>query len=184
MTSWAQALLARLRGLMARPGLAGNGPLLAIAGVLTLAAAVALGTGLAHAGANGTTISATKTATAHWDRTFRWTIGKSVTPNNWSLFNGDSGTSDYTVAVANDGGTDTYYVDGQICVTNGGGVATTGLQIVDNLILPGAHGGTIINTVNVDVSAHPSLASGGDGVLRLHDHHPEPGARHDLQGPG
>ena len=57
-------------------------------------------------GQSGTTLSATKTATGHWTRTFRWTIDKSVTPATWNLFRGDSGTSQYTVSVTKDGYTD------------------------------------------------------------------------------
>lgn len=83
------------------------------------------------AGQNGTTLSATKTAVGHWDRTYAWTIDKSVTPNTWDLFKGDTGTSQYTVAVIKDTGTDVYSVDGQICVTNGGAVATENLNIID-----------------------------------------------------
>lgn len=109
----------------------------------------------AYAQQNGTTLSADKTATAHDTTTYAWTIDKSVTPATWNLFKGDSGTSEYTVALTKDGGTNTGYIDGQICVTNGGSVATTGLSITDNVTMPPDD--TVIASTSVDVSAHPTL---------------------------
>lgn len=109
-------------------------------------------------GQAGTTLTADKTATAHLTRTFRWTIDKSVTPDSWELFRGDSGTSQYTIAVTKDSGTLEAYIDGQICVTNGGAVATQGLQIVDNVTKPPSS--TVIASVNVDLSANPILDPG------------------------
>jgi hypothetical protein len=111
-----------------------------------------------HAGGNGTTLSATKTATAHYTRTFHWTIDKSVTPDTWNLFKGDTGTSQYTIQVTKDSGSDAAWVDGQICVTNRGTVATENLAITDSLSMPPSH--TVIASVTVDVSGHPILASG------------------------
>ena len=80
-----------------------------------------------------TTLSATKTAAGHWERTFKWTIDKSASPDEWNLFKGDAGTSNYVVAVIKDAGTDAYYVSGQVCVTNGGSYATENLSIVDEV---------------------------------------------------
>ncbi len=88
---------------------------------------------LQDAGQSGTTLTATKTATGHIERTFKWTIAKSVTPVTWNLFQGDSGTSQYTITVTKDAGTDVSYVSGEICVTNGGAVATQNLKIVDEV---------------------------------------------------
>jgi len=109
-------------------------------------------------GQNGTTLSAEKTATAHWTQTFHWTIDKSVVPDTLNMFRGDSGSVDYTIAVTKDAGTVEAYVDGQVCVTNGGGVATENLQIVDNLTMPPSQ--DVIASVNVDTSANPVLDPG------------------------
>jgi len=114
----------------------------------------------------GTTLSASKTATAHYTRTFDWTIDKSVDPSNWDLFRGDAGTSEYAITVVKDGGTDAAWLDGQICVTNGGAVATNGLQIVDNLTMPPSH--TVIASLNVDVSSNPVLDPGETGCYSYH----------------
>jgi hypothetical protein len=108
----------------------------------------------------GTTLSATKTAAGHWTRTYHWTIDKSVTPGIWNLFRGDSGASQYTVAVTKDSGTEEAFVDGQICVTNGGDVATEGLQITDKLYNGVPPPNSLVNSISVDVSAHPVLAAG------------------------
>lgn len=114
-------------------------------------------------GQNGTTLSATKTATGHFTRTFDWTIEKSVTPESWDLFIGDSGTSRYTVSVTKDNGTDSAYVDGQVCVTNGGGVATEGLTIFDDILTKPQAGQQFQDSgfsKTLDVSEKPMLNPG------------------------
>lgn len=112
------------------------------------------------AGQAGTTLSASKTATGSWTRTFGWTINKSVSPDNWNLFNGDTGTSEYTVALTKDNGTDAVFVEGEICVTNGGSVATENLAIEDELRDGVPPPNDLIATVNVDLSANPVLDPG------------------------
>lgn len=109
-------------------------------------------------GQNGTTLSADKTAVANLTNTFHWTIDKSVTPTSWNLFNGDTGTSDYTVTVIKDSGTLASNISGQICVTNGGAVATVGLAITDNVTMPPSE--TVIASTSVDLSLHPILQPG------------------------
>jgi hypothetical protein len=111
-------------------------------------------------GQAGTTLSADKTATGTWNRTFSWTIDKSVTPETLNLFRGDTGSSQYTVAVTKDSGVDEAYIKGQICVTNGGAQATENLQIVDELRdgVPPPH--DLIATINIDVSSNPVLDPG------------------------
>jgi hypothetical protein len=109
-------------------------------------------------GQGGTTLSASKTATGSLTRTFQWTIDKSVSPAAWSLFTGDGGTSEYTVSVTKDGGTLEAYLDGEICVTNGGSVATENLQIIDQVSKPPSN--TVIASVTVDLSANPVLDPG------------------------
>jgi hypothetical protein len=64
-------------------------------------------------------LSVKKTAQTELTRTFKWTIDKSVSPETWDLFPGDSGTSKYTVGVTKDTGTDSAWaVSGTITVTN------------------------------------------------------------------
>jgi len=106
--------------------------------LLALLAGAALGllaltSPAAAEGVNGTTLSATKTAAGHFERTFHWTIDKSVSPSHQDLFVGDSGTANYTVSVTKDAGTDSILVDGEVCVTNGGSVTTENLAIFDQV---------------------------------------------------
>ncbi len=116
--------------------------------------------GVARASA-GTTLSATKTATGHFTRTFHWTIDKKVAPDTWNLFTGDSGTSQYTIAVTKDNGTDTFSVDGQICVTNGGAASTENLSILDVVQYKiGAGQFQDLTSSPVDLSAKPVLGPG------------------------
>lgn len=132
-----------------------------VAAALTVAVTVARadsGGSLAPSGQAGTTLTETITGTPHWTRTYPWTISKSVTPSNWNLFTGDSGTSDYTVAVTKGVPTDKAWIDGTICVTNGGSVDTQGLVI--NAVLSNANGSIIYNTASVDVSSNPVIAAG------------------------
>jgi hypothetical protein len=56
-----------------------------------------------------------------------------VTPATWDLFRGDSGTSRYTVSVSKFTDSDQYFVEGQVCVTNGGEYATQNLEIWDRV---------------------------------------------------
>jgi hypothetical protein len=64
-------------------------------------------------------LNVSKTANTSLTRTYKWTIDKSVTPKTWDLFKGDSGTSDYSVAVTKDSGTDSNWkVTGTITVTS------------------------------------------------------------------
>lgn len=95
------------------------------------------------------------TVTAHYE--YVWTIDKSVSPTTWNLFTGDTGTSHYTITVTKSATPETW-VDGQICVTNDGAVATVGLAITADLIYPpGGPSSTVINSVTVDVSGNPVL---------------------------
>jgi uncharacterized protein (DUF2141 family) len=64
-------------------------------------------------------LTVTKTANTTFTRTFAWTIDKSADPTEWALFDGDTGTSDWTVAVTKDAGTDSgWAVSGTITITN------------------------------------------------------------------
>jgi len=86
---------------------------------------------------SGTTLSATKTATGYWVRRieYNWDLQKSASPSSLTLGQGNSGTVGYTLNATRTAGapTDVYGVRGQICVTNGGGVTTQNLRIVDQV---------------------------------------------------
>jgi len=82
---------------------------------------------------SGTTLSAEKTATGAWIRTFDWTISKTVVPTTLELLVGDEGNPEYTVSVDKTGSTDVFKVSGQVCVTNGGAVTTENLKLVDQV---------------------------------------------------
>ena len=64
-------------------------------------------------------LTVTKTAQTFYTRTYQWTIDKSVVPGEWNLFKGDSGTSQYTVAVTKTGYIDSAWrVEGSITIHN------------------------------------------------------------------
>lgn len=64
-------------------------------------------------------VEVTKTAQTFFTRTWDWDINKAVTPDQWDLFRGDSGTSQYTVAVTKTGYTDSAWrVEGSITIHN------------------------------------------------------------------
>jgi hypothetical protein len=48
------------------------------------------------------TATAFKTANGTFDRTWNWTIDKTVDPDAWDLFVGDGATSEYEVSVSAD----------------------------------------------------------------------------------
>jgi len=115
-------------------------------------------------GQAGTTLSAVVTATAYWTRTFSWTIEKSVEPDYWELYQGESGTSTYTITVTKYKGTDAYFINGTVSVTNGGSVATENLAITIELRDGVPPPNDLINTASVDVSSNPVLDPGETGV--------------------
>lgn len=75
-----------------------------------------------------------KTAATTYTRTWEWDIDKSVTPESWDLFTGDSGTSDYTVTITKTGYTDSNWaVTGTITIYNPAPVAATITGVSDNI---------------------------------------------------
>ncbi len=79
-------------------------------------------------------LEVTKTADASRTRTFGWTIEKSVAPDTWDLFTGDSGTSEYTVTLTKDDGTDgPWVVSGTITIGNNTPLEATIESVVDTL---------------------------------------------------
>jgi hypothetical protein len=119
-------------------------------------------------GEAGTTLSAIVDVTPHWTITYGWTIDKSVTPEAWGLFTGDSGTSQYTITVTKDSGTEEAWVDGQVCVTNGGAVATENLAIV--AVLQDGYGSPndFLTSAPVDVSGYSIIPAGGSYCYAYH----------------
>jgi hypothetical protein len=101
-------------------------------------------------------VAVTKDAQTTFTRTFGWTINKSVTPANWDLFTGDSGTSQYTVSVTKDNGTDSdWAVAGTITIYNPAPFAAT-LTGVSDTVSP-----SIAASVDCGVTFPYSLAAGG-----------------------
>ncbi|MBP2627741.1 MAG: hypothetical protein H6Q68_2452 [Firmicutes bacterium] len=103
-------------------------------------------------------LTASVTTLGHLERTFHWTIDKTVAPKTINMFVGDSQDATYTISVTKDSGTDIAYFEGQVCVTNGGAVATQNLAINVNLTKPPSN--DVIATAVVDVSQRPVLAPG------------------------
>lgn len=100
-------------------------------------------------------VSVTKDARTSFTRTWQWRIDKSVSPEFWQLFTGDSGTSRYTVAVERAGYTDSNWaVAGTIRIYNPAPTAAT-IQSVTDTVSPG-----IAAAVDCGVSLPHTLAGG------------------------
>jgi hypothetical protein len=100
-------------------------------------------------------LQVTKTATTTFTRTWNWTIDKSVTPAEWDLFAGDSGTSQYTVAVTKTGYTDSgWAVSGSISIHNPATIAASVTGVTDVITGYGA------TAVSCPVTFPYSLAAG------------------------
>ncbi len=109
----------------------------------------------------GTTLTANLTAAGHSTQVFSWDIAKSVSPDIWNLSAGQTGTSQYSITVNKHAVSDGAYVDGQICVTNGGSFPTENLQIVDVVQMKLGSSPFQDNvSAAVDLSAKPVLAPG------------------------
>jgi hypothetical protein len=106
-----------------------------------------------------------KTAFPTFTRTFSWTISKSVTPDQWDLFVGDDGTSEYTVSVDKTGFTDNNWaVNGTITIENNTPfdvvVGAISDVVVDGLVSdPNTAGGTAL-VPDCGISFPYTLASG------------------------
>jgi len=135
--------------------------ILSIIAVLAMALALMLPTGMVSAA--GTTLFVEVTVTPKWTLTYGWTIDKSVTPETWDLFVGDTGTSKYTITVTKDAGTEEAWVEGQICVTNGGAVATQNLAITAVLKDGYEPPNDFLGSAPVDVSGNQVLDPGEEG---------------------
>jgi hypothetical protein len=111
-------------------------------------------------------LDVTKTANTTFTRTFEWTIDKSVTPATWDLFDGDTGTSDWTVDVMKNAGTDSdWAVSGTITIENPSDLDATIESVTDAISGVGpatvdcgvtfphllAQGGTLVCTYDADL---------------------------------
>jgi hypothetical protein len=102
-------------------------------------------------------VTVTKTAETSFTRTFNWTIDKSVTPDTWDLFTGDSGTSEYTIAVTKDAGTDSNWaVNGTITIQNNTPLIATITSVSDVV-----SGGINATVANCSSPVPGTLAAGG-----------------------
>ncbi len=129
-------------------------------GLLPVAALVVAGGAVATPAqaAAGTTLSQTVSANAHLTKTFDWTIDKKADPTTLNLFRGDSSTANYTVTLTKDSGTVRGWIDGQVCITNGGAVATTGLASTINVTQPPST--NIIASTPLNLGTNTVLAAG------------------------
>ena len=104
-------------------------------------------------------VTVSKTATTTFTRTFQWDIDKSVTPDTWNLFTGDTGTSDYTVDVTKTGFTDSAWaVSGTITIDNPGDLDASITSVAD--VISGAPTTAVV----VCPSAFPFTVAAGDSV--------------------
>jgi hypothetical protein len=104
-------------------------------------------------------LDVTKTAATTFTRTFEWTIDKSVTPDSWAIFDGDSGTSDYTVDLTKGAGTDSAWaVSGTITIENPSDQDATIVSVDD--VVSGAGAATVICGV-----AFPYVLPDGDTLV-------------------
>ncbi|HEU4882530.1 MAG TPA: hypothetical protein VFT45_09805 [Longimicrobium sp.] len=141
--------------------------------VLSLALLAACGDGgsgvgnspLASEGQSGTTLTASKTAEGFYrvHNTYDWSLTKTAGASEITMGRGDNASVHYTLNAVRTlvATTTTYGASGQVCVTNGGAVATENLTILDVVqtkVGSGAYADYVSNPV--DVSAAPVLAPG------------------------
>lgn len=101
-------------------------------------------------------VTVAKDAETSFTRTWEWAIEKTVNPEQWWLFDGDTGTSKYTVAVTRTGFTDSdWAVAGTIWISNDTPFDAT-VTGVDDVISP-----DIAATVDCGVG-FPHLLAAGD----------------------
>ncbi len=103
-----------------------------------LAAGVALPVMVAaSAQTAGTTLTVSVDGSATQQVVYPWTLSKSVSPDHLGFWQGGSGTANYTVtATKGQAQNGTAGITGHISVTNGGAVATEGLDVKVTLTAP------------------------------------------------
>jgi hypothetical protein len=112
-------------------------------------------------------LSARKTATATYRKwvAYDWTVEKTVSPASAEIAKGGSATFSYTVTATRvvASMSEALSASGEVCVSNNGDGATTGLAISD-VLQHSTDGGatwTTNNSTNVDVSSYPNIPAGG-----------------------
>jgi hypothetical protein len=131
-----------------------------------------------------------KNANPTFTRTYTWTIDKSVTPETWDLFKGDSGTSKYTISLVKTVTDSNWAVSGKIWIYNPDPTYTATItSVVDSVggvpasvscpawtVAPGAtlectysaslpNGDTRINTATVTTTGKVGGGSGTANVV-------------------
>lgn len=116
-------------------------------------------------GQSGTTLTAGVTLSVSNTLTYPWTIDKSVSPANITMFEGDSADARYTVAVTRGAGVAAMAASGQVCVLNGGAVATEGLAISATTYNQSVAGSSkpMVGSGTVSVASNPVLDPGEQG---------------------
>ena len=100
-------------------------------------------------------LSVSKSAATSYTRTWNWTIDKSVTPDAWDLFLGETGTSEYTVTVDKGSYTDSAWaVTGTIHIVNNHPTRAADLTSVSDEVSTGISG-------TVDCGGVTSVPAGG-----------------------
>ncbi|KAJ5709765.1 hypothetical protein N7493_010056 [Penicillium malachiteum] len=123
------------------------------------APASAAGTALSkRQGQSGTTLSEDVTANGHRTREFTWTIDKEADQTTLDLVQGESGTVTYTVTLTKNDGTVHTWIDGEVCITNGGSVPTENLKSTIQVTQPPSQ--VVIASKSLDTTAKPVLAAG------------------------
>lgn len=109
-------------------------------------------------GQAGTTLTASVSGVAFLTRTFNWSMTKTGSPQMSNLFLGDTQTITWTIDATRDEGVLASYIEGTVCVTNGGAVATENLTITADLTIPPSQ--TPIRTIQIIVAPMPVLNPG------------------------
>lgn len=128
--------------------------LVALALLATVIAAVLWSAPPATGSDGGSELQVEKTAITTFTRTIDWEVAKSVTPRNWYLFTGDSGTSVYTVRIGKTVVDSHWAVSGTITIRNPAQTAATITGVTDT-VSP-----SIVAPVDCGVSFPYQLGSG------------------------
>ena len=109
-------------------------------------------------------LEVTKTAIEASEVEYEWTIDKSVTPSTWDLFNGDSGTSEYTITLTKSTGTANHSVSGTITVHNPALFADAEVTSVSDSIF-GVGAATVDCTGDLSFTSFPHILGPGEDLI-------------------
>lgn len=128
--------------------------------------AVSNGKGGSSGGQSGTTLTVYKTATGFFEHhiVYDWTLSKTASASSLTIGSSQSGQIVYTLTAIRTKTTefDLYGAQGQVCVTNGGGVSTQNLVLFDHVQYNVGSGYQDVpgGSAYVDTSIHPVLFPG------------------------